>query len=233
MHKRWAIALLGATVLMPALSAQMLAPGMSPPAQTALGTGFTAGRGASITFNAHPHLLPQRAFFLGTPYWYSDYATEPVVVQAPPPQVVVVQAPAAAEVSEAGKPGPLLIEWRGDRYVRVTGAENDPARARHAQPDYSEESASRHAVTAAPAPATQQELPPAVLVFRDGRQEEVRDYAIVSGVMYVRGDYWQKGSWTRQIQLSSLDVPATLQANQQRGVKFLLPSGPNEVVTRP
>jgi hypothetical protein len=30
-----------------------------------------------------------------------------------------------------------------------------------------------------------------------------------------------------------LDVPATLKLNQERGAKFSLPSGPNEVMIRP
>jgi len=61
----------------------------------------------------------------------------------------------------------------------------------------------------------------------------VTDYAIVAGVIYARGDYWQNGYWTKQIRLSLLNIPATIQANQEQGVKFVLPSAPNEVVTRP
>jgi hypothetical protein len=61
----------------------------------------------------------------------------------------------------------------------------------------------------------------------------VSDYAIVGVVMYARGDYWQNGYWTKNIQLSALNVPATLKANQDNGVKFTLPSSPNEVITRP
>jgi len=77
------------------------------------------------------------------------------------------------------------------------------------------------------------ELPPATLIFRDGRREEATNYAIVGGVMYLRSDYWTSGAWAKQIQLAELDIPATLKANQDRGVKFALPSAPNEVITRP
>jgi len=72
-----------------------------------------------------------------------------------------------------------------------------------------------------------------VLVFRDGRTEEVSDYTIMSGTIYSKADYWSSGSWTRKIQIADLDVPATLKQNQERGLSFVLPSGPNEVVMRP
>lgn len=216
MRKRWVIALLAAAVLLPAASAQ-IGGGVNPPALTAVGTGFPIP-------GAQPPFVPHRAIFLGTPFLFPDYAVEPVVVQAPQPQIVVVQQPAAPQTTDAVKPGPLLIEWQGDRYVRVTGNEN---RSTPAQPDYAATSIHRAA------PATERDMPPAVLVYRDGSREEVRDYAIIRGVMYAHGDYWMDGYWTKQIQLSALDVPATLEANQQRGVKFILPAGPNEVVTRP
>jgi hypothetical protein len=77
------------------------------------------------------------------------------------------------------------------------------------------------------------ELPPAILVFHDGRREEVSDYTIMSGTIYSKADYWTTGSWSRKIQIADLDVPATLRLNQERGVKFVLPSSPNEVVVRP
>jgi hypothetical protein len=79
------------------------------------------------------------------------------------------------------------------------------------------------------APAT---TAPAVLIFRDGHREEVRDYTIANGILYARGDYYVDGYWNKQISLASLDLPQTLQANASRKVKFDLPSSPNEVITR-
>ena len=76
------------------------------------------------------------------------------------------------------------------------------------------------------------ELPPAVLVFRDGRQEEVKSYTIIGETLYASANYWTSGSWTRKIEIADLDVPATLKLNQERGSKFNLPSGPQEVVIR-
>jgi len=76
------------------------------------------------------------------------------------------------------------------------------------------------------------DLPPVVLVFRDGHREEASDYTIADGVLYTRGDY-STGSWNRKIELSSLSLPETLKSNQSRGVRFQLPSSPNEVIVRP
>jgi len=105
-------------------------------------------------------------------------------------------------------------------------------------PDYSEKSkspsaAGRSATGSKRAVQTPREHPPAVLIFQDGRREEVSEYTIMSGMIYSKADYWTTGSWTRKIQIADLDVPATLRLNQERGVKFVLPASPNEVVVRP
>jgi hypothetical protein len=71
-----------------------------------------------------------------------------------------------------------------------------------------------------------------VLVFRDGHKEEIRKYIIEGTTIYIRTNSWSYGSWTRKIQVAELDVPATLELNQERGAKFSLPSSPNEVMIR-
>jgi hypothetical protein len=126
-----------------------------------------------------------------------------------------------------------MIEWQGDRYVRSSGRNESSG-----YPDYSEapESAgvNKSAVRSSSATqASQFELPPAVLVYRDGHREEVSDYVIANGNLYARGNYWHDGFWTKTVQLSALDLAATLRANSDSGVKFVLPSSPNEVMTRP
>jgi hypothetical protein len=105
--------------------------------------------------------------------------------------------------------------------------------------DYSEKSAAPSSAiarsVAAPKNVAQptRELPPAVLVFRDGRKEEVIEYTIMNGTIYSKADYWTTGSWTRKIQIADLDVPAMIKLNQERGLKFVLPASSNEVITRP
>ena len=79
----------------------------------------------------------------------------------------------------------------------------------------------------------QRDLPPATFVFRDGHREQSDDYSSISGVIYTRADYWTSGSWSKQIPLAQLDLPATFRVNQEQGVPFRLPNAPNEVITRP
>ena len=126
---------------------------------------------------------------------------------------------------------PLLIELQGDRYVRLSigEARENPAN-------------SREPITvvgpAAPAGAQARasappELAPVSLVFRDGHSEEVRDYSIIGGVLYARGDYYIDGYWNKTIELASLNLAETVKSNEARGIHFTLPTAANEVVTRP
>lgn len=128
--------------------------------------------------------------------------------------------PAQPRYEPANKTQPLMIERQNGHYVRVTST---PA---NGQP-LSLESDKK------PAPAAAATLPPALLVFRDGHTEEVRDYSIADGTLYARGNYYTDGYWNKKINLSTLNVVETLQANHERNVKFVLPSSPNEVITRP
>ncbi len=73
----------------------------------------------------------------------------------------------------------------------------------------------------APTGITSAALPPVdptVLVYRDGHQLEVRNYAIVGDTLYDIG-----GSTAKKIKLADLDLEKTAQVNDQRGVDFQLP----------
>jgi len=114
-----------------------------------------------------------------------------------------------------------LLELRSGQWVRVTNFGETSERALSA-------GAQESTPTAKP-----QEMAPAILVYRDGHMEEVSSYSIIGRMIYTKADYWTAGAWTRTIQIADLDIPATLKQNQQRGVKFELPSGPDEVMIRP
>jgi hypothetical protein len=147
---------------------------------------------------------------------------------------------------------PLVIELQNGRYVRVNSTPSnsealpltlapDRAPSEPAQPSRSSRSHSAPRatsnITAQPptiaAASLPHDLPPALLLFRDGHSEEVRDYTIADGILYARGDYYTDGYWNKKIALSTLNVSQTLAANAARNVKFVLPSSPNEVITRP
>ena len=68
-----------------------------------------------------------------------------------------------------------------------------------------------------PAAAPEQQ-DPTVLVFRDGHQQEVRNYAIVGQMLF---DFSAKG--THKIPLAELDLDATRKLNDERGMEFILP----------
>jgi hypothetical protein len=124
-----------------------------------------------------------------------------------------------------------MIELQGDRYVRLSGEETSETE----MIDSIATTPHRHERSAAAAnqPAAVTESAPAVLVFRDGRREEVSNYTITDGILYTAGDPYTGGSWTRKIELSSLNLPETVKSNHSRGIRFQLPSAPNEVVVRP
>ncbi len=58
---------------------------------------------------------------------------------------------------------------------------------------------------------------PSVLIFRDGHQQEVSNYAIMGQTVYVFDKRTQK------VALADLDVPATIKANDDRGLEFKIP----------
>ncbi len=60
--------------------------------------------------------------------------------------------------------------------------------------------------------------PPTTLVFHDGKRSEVQNYAIVGQTLWVFG-----GEHAKKIPLRDLDLVATKNANEERGVGFVVP----------
>jgi len=200
---------------------------VQPGFSQATGAPARGMRGGFSNFH-QPRPFNDRVLVLGSPYLY-DYADylPPVPAQPAPEVVMVPGAPSA--VPQPTPPQSLLLERQGDRWVRVSLSDfsvEGATQAGHSQAPSGRVPGEKMLKSAA-------ELPPAVLIFADGRKEEVSRYTIIGKVLYANADYWTTGSWTKKIFLSSLNLPATLQANQERGVNFILPSGPNEVVMRP
>jgi hypothetical protein len=224
---RWlSIALLAAIICVPLSSAQMHG-----------GRGFSVSRSGGFHHGAHRFA---GGGFLASPFFYPDYDSgEPYPVEQAPPQVVFMQPAAVDDSPKKTKLAPLLIEWRGDHYVRFGGAQEadheaeGQATSAHlsANPDYAERKTTKpFADLNESLAAKTRDLPPAVLIFRDGHTEEVSDYAIANGMIYVQGKYWQTGQAAEPIALSALDPVATIAANRQRGVTFMLPSASNVVI---
>ena len=66
--------------------------------------------------------------------------------------------------------------------------------------------------------AAPSDQPQTVLVFKDGRQTEVQNYAVVGSTLYdlTPGRY-------RRIALADLDLTATTKQNDDRGIDFKVP----------
>jgi hypothetical protein len=152
------------------------------------------------------------------------YSTGYPVASQPP--VILLQAaralttPADNADHEPSPSSPLMIELQNGRYVRLNSAAADGE-------------ALPLALAADRAPSPPHDLPAVFLVFRDGHSEEVRDYTIADGILYARGDYYTDGYWNKKIAISTLNLNQTLEANATRSVRFVLPTSPNEVITRP
>jgi hypothetical protein len=254
MLNRFALAILTTALLLSPVMAQVHSAGfgINP---TGTGSFSRAGVPGGSAHMHHGHSRSQGvrgetargegAVLLGYPGYYSDFAYDGP--EAGNPQTIVVPAPAPVQppAVAAAPLQSLLIEWQGDHFERMTLSPKAAGKAQTGpdfSPDYSERSNSKilgpvaqgsalpsRKVVAQPV----RDLPPAVLIFRDGRKEEVSNYTIMSGTIYSNSDYWTSGSWTKAIQIADLDVPATLKLNHEHGLNFVLPSSPNEVVIRP
>jgi hypothetical protein len=222
------VAALGVTLFASSARAQgrvAFAPGIRPVG--GVRTGFVHARHA-------------RRFFAGpgfAPYFYSDDDSEPGTIETLPPQITVLRP--AETVAMAPKPAEsVVLELHGDHWVRLTnygqsqtGESSDFLASDGASNSLPPRAPTSPRRTQVAEPASQ--LPLAVLVFRDGHNEEIGKYVIVGATIYTNADYWTSGLWTRKVQIAELDVPATLKLNRDRGAKFSLPSGPNEVMIRP
>jgi hypothetical protein len=89
-----------------------------------------------------------------------------------------------ADTPPEPKSEPLMIELQGNRYVRFGGRQQSAERGVNAAPDYADAEAAK---SSRPRPQTQPEIPPTVLIFRDGHREQVPEYTIVGRTLYASG----------------------------------------------
>ena len=191
------------------------------------------GYGAPYDYLSLPFPFFDDAYDSGDIYSTGYPVAAPLPPYLPPPSREYASDSFGPQTSsQTSAAQPLIIELQNGRYVQVSSTEVDgeaplnmPANNSSAA-GLSENSPSKGASEA-------NNLAPVVLVFKNGHQEQVRSYSIANGILYAQGDYYTDGYWNKKIDLSALDVPETLQANADHGVKFVLPSSPNEVVTRP
>lgn len=217
-----------------------IAPKSVPIGRAARGGSFRIGRRgeARPARPAHPNFRGPGNSWGGRPAWgylpypdyYDDPYYEPSMINQQPEGIAAPYGPAAPLEREIH---PILIERQGDQWVQVTGYPQSTSHMQLASPKAAESTQLPACMPGGSEVAEPpRELPPAVLVFRDGHKEEIKSYTIIGNTLYTSANYWKDGFWTRRIAIVNLNVPATLKVNQERGSEFNLPSGPQEVMIR-
>jgi len=190
-----------------------------PPSVTSLGPrGFTPGSPTCCfagTSLGHPHFVanPNSTNFhhhhhngslpwggaYAVPY-YGYYDSGDDVADNPP--------------DEQYNGGPTVFDRRGPGTEPASTPASHPSRARNddPQPDPASDSAAQSEVSPTSDP------PQTVLVFNDGHQVEVANYAIVGSTLYDL-----TGGRRQKIALADLDLSATAKQNDDRGIDFQVP----------
>jgi len=89
---------------------------------------------------------------------------------------------------------------------------------RYAEPAAPRSPPAAQAPAAPRAPSKPETASLTVLIFKDQHREEVHNYAVVGSTLWVFSE-----QRARKIPLDQLDVPATQQANDERGLDFRVP----------
>ncbi len=174
-------------------------PGVFPSNFGSFGGGFTGSTcladpvaaGAVFCRNSIP---PQTTF--GSPFFFvptylpysMDYEQQ------------VEEAPAAVPEQETALAAQVAILTDAVRQLREDQALRETSRPPVVSPQ-----------------ASVEEKPqPVALIYRDGHQVEVENYAVLGQTLWVFGN-----RTTRRVPLANLDLDATRKANEQRGIDFL------------
>jgi hypothetical protein len=123
---------------------------------------------------------------------YPDYTAQSYQVAGQAPEGATDQDYDLAE--EVGRLAGEVEQLRDERRVSAERAQRDPR------------------------PSDEDKARTTVLVFRDGRRDEVQNYAIISDTLWV---FTKQRA--RKIRVADLDVKATKEMNADRGVEFQLP----------
>jgi hypothetical protein len=149
--------------------------------------------------------------YAGSPYCRQFYSGRPSLGIQP---VYPYWFPSMGNETE--QPAPPAPETEPDPLAAQVGnlaAEVEMMREDQAMRD------ARGAPSAYPPVAAEEKPPTTLLVYRDGHQVEVQNYAILGKTLWVFAD-----QRTRQVPLAELDLAATERVNGDRGVDFVAPN---------
>jgi hypothetical protein len=156
-------------------------------------------------FQRHHHR--QSSFF---PVGGAVYVPYPVVAEPETSDAAVEATPA-----DDDRGGPTIFDRRGSGRPSRSFVDDYPRSASRSQSET--EPAPRNQ----PAETTVPDQPQTVLIFKDGHQVEVQNYAVVGNMLYdlTPGHH-------RKIAIADLDLKATAKQNDDLGISFQLPSAP-------
>jgi hypothetical protein len=152
-----------------------------------------------------PH--PRPPVYPGYGYGYSYYV--PYYYDYSQPAETQSAEPAQTQVQDEYKGGPTIFDRRGSGNLAPIERQETTAAAPAEKP-------SSQAATEEPAPA----LPETLLVFKDGHQLEIGNYAIIGDTLFDLTP-----GHRRKVALAELDLASTIRQNDDRGVDFRLPPG--------
>jgi hypothetical protein len=162
---------------------------------------------------SHHHQHQHGQFFPGGGAVYVPYAY-PVVGEFDPSQAFADQQGNETQDPEEYRGGPTIFDRRGSG-TPAPRSDIDIA------PRKSRSQTEAEAAPAAPPQESVADLPQILLVFKDGRQLEVQNYAVIGDSLYdlTPGRH-------HKILLSDLDLTSTMKQNDDRGIDFRLPPQP-------
>jgi hypothetical protein len=170
-------------------------------------------------FGIHHHHRRNSFFPLGGAVYAVPYT--PVYI-LDPGEDDSMEEPAAAP-QPAYPAGPTIFDRRasGESSQALEAAYADRLRQESSATAAAPAAAPAEPAPAAPAAEPPQDGPQTLLVFKDGHQLEINNYAIVGATLYDM----TPGHRSR-VALAELDLDATVKQNNDRGVDFKLPPGP-------
>jgi hypothetical protein len=187
--------------------------GASPASHTPANSGTTFSSNAAhapvtpVHDPGNPHQPAQPHPWPGNKAGGTGEVYYPYTVLVPYPVDDTTAADAPNDADEDGEylGGPTVFDRRGSgtaSYIPPVDSAADPLHADDSQPENTVETP----------------VDPTVLVFKDGHQLEIQNYAVASQTLYDL-----TAGHRRKIDLAELDLPATEKLNDDRGVVFELP----------
>lgn len=169
---------------------------------------FITGNGGHGGKGGHHRPGNGGGYYYGYGYGYPVYVPvpvepEPVPEEQPePPAVTVFENRPVTKLA----PNPTPVQGT------PSGEPSDSALSAN-------ETAGHHQMS----PVSEEQIP-MVLVFKDGHEQEIKNYAIVGDTLYDIGTFV-----AHKIKLGDLDLQQTIKKNEDRGVEFNLPAGAKPV----